>query len=128
MSDTIEIGVIEDFEKNRNYSTFEYSEFEEWNEKIACYNCVSFPYDFINELTKYYKTVDTYASQYGRNMLGIDVCGDTLIPPSSISTLIEITNQLMQGDIINDKPNLKKIISLFQMAKSNNKYIICFGI
>lgn len=127
MSENIEFGIIDCFDKNRDYSIFDSDQFIDWEEMMNYYNCTSISYDSINQLSEWFKTIDTYACQYGRSMSGIDICGVTLIPPSSITELIKITTKLKDDIKIKDKLSIKKLLNLFQNAKSQEKYIICFG-
>ena len=129
MSDTIEFGIISNFDKNYDYSVFNTNMFSNWKEMTNSYNCISIPFDTINSIYSYFKNMQTYACIYGIDMSGIDLYGVTLIPPTSICDLIQTKNTLCNSiNIKDDNANVKKLFDLFEKAASRNRYVICFGV
>lgn len=128
MSDTIEFGIINSFDENYDYSIMNTSIFSNWEEMTKSYNCITIPFDIVNSMCSYFKTIKTYACFYGNTMFGLDLYGVTLIPPTSICELIKTKNNLYNSIITKDNAHIKTLFDLFEKAIFENKYIICFGI
>lgn len=85
------------------------------------YNCIVIDDVFIESILIDLQSIECYWHTLQKPAKGIAYCGITLIPPKSIDKLINIL-------LVQDKGEYAHLISVFNKAKENNKYIIHFGI
>ncbi len=78
------------------------------------YNCISVDDDYIEPLDKRF-TDETYWHTLDVKGKGLAYCGITIIPPSAIDSLIALTD-------------CRELVSLLKRAKSENKFVIHFGL
>ena len=83
------------------------------------YNCISVDDDYILPLLKKLNEVQCYHHTTDRKEYGLAYYGITLIPPESLSSVIEI---------IWGNKNLSELLALLSKAEKQNKYVIHFGI
>lgn len=84
-------------------------------------NCIWVDDDFIEPILIDLQSIDCYWHTLKVAGKGIAYCGITLIPPQSMDKLKNIL-------LLQDKIEYIDLISLINMAKEENKYIIHFGI
>ena len=105
-----EFGIMKVTPKlNERYDTYE-------PEK---YDCISIDDDFIEPLLDKLAQIDCYWHTLNQPGSGLEYCGISLIPPSSLEQFVV----LLDGTIGTD--GLK---SLLLRAKTEGKYVIHFGI
>ena len=85
------------------------------------YDCIVVDDNFIEPILIDLQSIECYWHTLQKPAKGITYYGITLIPPKSIDKFINIL-------LVQDKVEYAYLISLFNKAKENNKYIIHFGI
>ena len=114
-----DFGIIEKFEDDMWYSDYE-------PEK---YNCISVSDELIDEvIIKYLKELGhlkTYFHVKKHPALGLDYCGTTIIPPSSLKEFKKI---IMRANKQFKSNELDKLIRKINIAIKENKYVIHYGI
>lgn len=83
------------------------------------YGCISVNDDCIEPLLKQLKKVDFYWHSLDALEKGLAYHGITLIPPSSFDGMLAI---------IKNKAGMQELEDLLRKAKSQNKFVIHFGI
>ena len=114
-----DFGIIEKFEDDKWYSDYE-------PEK---YNCISFS-DYLIEqlLIRYLKDIGnlkTYFHVKKHPGLGLDYCGTTIIPPSSLKEFKKI---IITANKQFKSLELDKLINKVNIAIRENKYLIHYRI
>jgi hypothetical protein len=110
-----EFGIIDEFQKDKNYSFYE-------PEK---YGCVAINDDILNDWWSKLVLIKTYFHSYDRPEFGLARWGIILIPPESLEAFYEV--------IANDKRSksskeLIDLMILIRKAICEKKYIIHFGV
>lgn len=83
------------------------------------YDCISVHDDFIEPLLDELSALDCYWHTIDRPEKGLAYCGISLIPPSSMKQFVS----LLDGNA-----EMDELRSLLLKAKSENKFVIHFGI
>ena len=115
----IEIGIIPELDKKKNYAS-DYSK-----EMCEYYNCISIDEDDMEEFMSetYEKKIPASYCVYGRNVsYGIDACGVTLLSPDSVKMMIDILEKY------SDTSWYTKLYAQFKKSIAENKYVIVFGV
>lgn len=110
-----EFGIIDDFEKDKDYSVYE-------PEK---YHCIPINDDFINDWWNNLMQIKTYYHCYSRPEFALARWGVTLIPPESLEQFFEIVSSDKRSKSSKELINL---IILLRKAISENKYVIHYGV
>lgn len=121
MSDSVEIGIIDNFDRKYDYSIAD-SDLE-YEEIIKKYKCVSISDDIFNKIIPQLADMDTYFQNYGNPHKGLDHYGETIIPPESLHEFIDAIKSA--GILTNEVGSL---LILAETAYSQGKYMICFGV
>lgn len=116
MSCVAQFGIIDKFEKDKDYS----AEYDPQK-----YNCVSIDDDLLNDWWNQLVLIKTYFHCYDRPNLALARWGVTLIPPESLKSFYMI--------ISNDKRSkssaeLINLMLLIRTAISKNRYVIHYGV
>lgn len=110
-----QFGIINEFEKSRDYSTYE-------PEK---YQCVGINDDYLDDWWEQLSLLKTYFHCYERPAVALARWGITLIPPESLELLYNIVSSDSRSS------SLKELVDLMQLirkASSENKYMIHYGV
>ncbi|TZE80678.1 hypothetical protein [Calorimonas adulescens] len=114
-----EFGIIDFFEENKWYSEYE-------PEK---YNCISVDDDLLEELIGKYieelMKVETYFQITTQPGHGLDYCGVTLIPPTSLKQFRDV---ITKANSYYQSQDLQLLIKKVSDAIIENKYLIHYGI
>lgn len=108
-------AIIEDFDKNRDYS----------HDEAEKYNCISVDEELINGIVKYLRNFKTYENIYGNQIKGLAKNGVTLIPSSSVMFLHDIAST---SNRFKKSKELTELTALTMEAKVKDKYIIHYGV
>ena len=104
-------GIMSDNPSNKQYDEYEPER----------YQCISICDDYIEPLIPEFYDIPCYWHTLRRQEKNLAYYGITLIPPESATLFISVFSQ-------HDEEYYKELINLFKQAKSENKYIIHFGI
>ena len=111
-----EFGIIEDFDKTKDYSVYEPER----------YHCVYIDDDlYIDDWWARLVLMKTYFHCYSRPEFGLARYGVTLIPPESLPAFQEI---VLSEPRLKEDPQLVLLAQLVQKAVSEGKYMIHFGV
>jgi len=110
-----EFGIIEQFEKDKDYSKYE-------PEK---YHCIAVDDDIVNNLIKPLSIMKSYWHSFSHPEFGLDHWGITLIPPESLDLFFEV---ILKSKDFKMSEELSVLASLIIKAKQDNKFIIHYGI
>lgn len=110
-----EFGIIDNFEKDKDYSDYE-------PEK---YQCIAINDDFINDWWNSLKLIQTYFQCYNRPALALDRWGTTLIPPKSLEPFYDIVASDKRSKTSEE---LIDFMIMIRKAISENKYVIHYGV
>lgn len=114
-----EFGIIEHFEENRWYSSYE-------PEK---YNCISVSDSIMWELTGEYENelmkIKTYFVTSAQPGKGLEYCGVTIFPPESLE---QFRNVIIKANEKFMSKELELLIEKINQAITENKHLIHFGI
>jgi hypothetical protein len=114
--DRAEFGIIDNFDKDKYYP-------EKYEPDR--YGCIAICDDALNDWFHPFSETNTYCQTYSRPWKGFDRYGVTLIPPESLSSLIEIMLTKTKSEFMNDA---LEIVNLLKEAKANEKFVIHYGI
>lgn len=123
MSSNIEIGIIEEIDKSRDYSVIENG--MSYAEHISSYSCISIPDEELSGLiaaTVKAELPVSYCTVSREHSTGIDPWGVTLLPPSSAEKLLPMLEGYSGAEWY---PGLAGIC---RRSSSESKYMIIFGI
>lgn len=110
-----EFGIIDEFEKNKDYSKYE-------PEK---YNCISIDDDILNDWWSQLTSMKTYFHCYSRPSFALARWGITLIPPESLEYFYDIVSKDKRAQSLIELINL---MNLLRRAMDENKYVIHYGV
>jgi len=110
-----EFGIIDEFEKDKDYSCYEPQK----------YNCIAIDDDILNDWWNELTLIKTYFHCYNRPNFALARWGVTLIPPESIAAFYNIVSTDKSS-----KPSkeLIDLMVLLRKAISQNKYVIHYGV
>lgn len=127
MGDFAHFGIIDSFNENRDYATFEAN--EQFSDVIARYHCVGVPDDILSDWENGMASVRTYFHRFSRPETGFARAGVTLIPPESLSQFIHVVSRDTQQQYRCDASmNVSRLLDLLALAQKDNKFVIHFGI
>lgn len=115
MGPYMEFGIIEHFDKNKDYGIYE-------PEK---YNCISIEDNWMNLLYKPLLIMKTYFGDFSKPMTSFSRWGVTLIPPESLDIFYDTVVSLPQFHSSEEFADLATII---YDAQQKDKYVIHFGV
>lgn len=115
MSCIAEFGIIDNFEKNKEYSEYEPQK----------YNCIGINDDFLNDWWKNLVLIPTYFISYDKPNIGLNRWGVTLIPPKSLESLYNIISNDRRAS---SSKELIDLMGLIRKAIDQNKYVIHYGV
>lgn len=115
MSCVHEFGLLDDFDKQKNYIYYEPQK----------YNCISVHDDIIECLTEQLSIMKTYFHSFNRPENGLAYCGITIIPPESLSLFYDVVTSSRH---IAKSVEFQELISIIMQAIEGKKSIIHFGI
>ena len=109
-----EFGIINNFDKEKDYSDYE----------PKMYNCVGIDDNALNSWWVRLESMKSYFHAYSRPEMALARCGVTLIPPDSLDLFYDIVK--------NDTPSefteqVADVLAIISKAKHNSKYIIHYG-
>ncbi len=110
-----EFGIIDKFEKNKDYSNYE-------PEK---YNCVAIDDDFLDDWWEQLALIKTYFHNYNRPEFALARWGITLLPPESLESFYNIVATDHRAKSSEELLALRKVI---RKAIAENKYVIHYGV
>lgn len=116
MACVAEFGIIDEFEKDKDYS----SEYEP--EK---YNCVAIDDDILDDWWNELILIKTYFHSYSRPNFALARWGVTLIPPESLEAFYNIVSKDKKSKSLEE---LIDLMLLLRKAISENKYVIHYGV
>lgn len=111
-----QFGIIEEFEKDKDYS----SDYEPQN-----YNCVDIDDDILNNWWKELTLIKTYFHCYSRPEFGLARWGVTLILPELLEAFYNIVSKDKKAK---SSEELIDLMILLRKAISENKYVIHYGV
>ncbi|MBQ7015035.1 MAG: hypothetical protein IJN12_02830 [Clostridia bacterium] len=126
MGDNDAFGIIDFFDKDKDYSDFETIDFKQCLEKFSC---VLVADDIVNMWiipSTYY--MKTYLRKFGNEFKGIDHYGVTLLPPESLEAFLKIVKPYVLWHDKKESEKVSILIELINKAIRENKHMICFGI
>lgn len=115
MSCVAQFGIIDEFEKDKDYSCYEPQK----------YSCVDINDDILNDWWNELTLIKTYFHCYSRPSFALDRWGVTLIPPDSLETFYNVVSNDKRSKSSNE---LIDLMVLLRKAISNNKYVIHYGV
>ena len=115
MACVAQFGIIDEFEKNKDYSEYE-------PEK---YHCVAIQDDFLDDWWDDLTSIKTYFHSYSRPDFGLARWGITLIPPQSLDAFLMA---IMDDPRSKSSPELIELMRLLGKALIENKYVIHYGV
>lgn len=115
MACVAEFGIIDNFEKDKDYSNYEPQK----------YNCIAINDDILNDWWDDLTLIKTYFHCYSRPDFSLDRWGVTLIPPESLEAFYNIISNDKKSKISLELINL---MILIRRGISENKYIIHYGV
>lgn len=117
MSESLDFGIISQFDSDKNYSHFS----EPFESLYAKYHCVSVADDDVNQWISLTSHIPTFGGCAQMPSHGINHYGITIIPPSSISLLLELL-------LSQQNSSIDALVLLLRDALQQNFHVICFGI
>ncbi|WP_040411328.1 hypothetical protein [Desulfosporosinus sp. OT] len=111
-----QFGIIDEFEKNKDYSDYEPEKYH-----LVAIDDDDFIDDWWNNLTK----INTYFHSYNRPASALARYGVTLIPPESLEPFCNIVST---DNRFKSSKELIDLLTLRRKAISENKYVIHYGI
>jgi hypothetical protein len=111
-----EFGIIDEFEKDKDYSS---------NYEPEKYNCVSIDDDILNDWWDELILVNTYFHCYSSPNFALARWGVTLLPPESLGDFYNIVSKDRRSK---SSKGLIDLIILLKKAISENKYVIHYGV
>ncbi|MBW9159724.1 hypothetical protein KTC93_02700 [Clostridium tagluense] len=115
MACVAEFGIIDEFEKDKDYSSYEPKK----------YNCVAINDDILNDWWDELILIKTYHGYYSRPDFALDRWGVTLIPPESLEAFFNIVSKDKKSK---SSIQLIDLLILIRKAISENKYVIHYGV
>lgn len=115
MACTNEFGIIDIFDNQKSYSSYEPQK----------YNCISVDDEIINGLIKPLSIMKTYFHSFNRPEYGLDHWGITLIPPESLLLFYEV---ITSSSYFKKSVELNNLASLITKAIEEKKYMIHYGV
>ena len=116
MACVAEFGIINEFEKDKDYS----SKYEPQK-----YNCIAINDDILNDWWNELTLIKTYFHSYSIPNFALAMWGVTLIPPESLETFYNIVSTDRRSK---SSKELTDLWILLRKAISENKYIIHYGV
>lgn len=110
-----EFGIIDEFEKDKEYLDYEPQK----------YNCVAIDDDILNDWWNDLTLVKTYFHCYNRPSFALARWGITMIPPESLEDFYEIVSKDKRSK---SSKELNDLMTLLRKAISENKYVIHYGV
>ncbi len=127
MSDYMQFGVIENLDKEKDYSVLDTT--ISFKENLEKYHCISIPDNVNDDWGDDLLKIKTYYHSHNRPDIGLARCGVTLIPPNSLDEFIFLVDKKTSSKYTQDSSaNIDKLLKLLVKAKNEDKYIIHFGI
>lgn len=116
MACVAQFGIIDEFEKDKDYSS---------SYELKKYNCVAINDDILNNWWSKLILIKTYFHSYNRPDFALARWGVTLIPPESLEDFYSIVSTDMRSKSSKD---LIDLMILLRKAISENKYVIHYGV
>ncbi|WP_236896521.1 hypothetical protein [Clostridium beijerinckii] len=110
-----EFGIIDEFEKDKDYSCYEPQK----------YNCIAIDDDILSDWWNELTLIKTYFHCYSRSSFALARWGVTLIPPESLESFYNIVSTYKNSKSSKELINL---MILLRKAISQNKYVIHYGV
>lgn len=111
-----EFGIIDKFEKDKDYSSCY---------EPKKYDCVAIDDDFLNDWWKSLTLIKTYIHNYNRPGFALARWGVTLIPPESLEAFYDVVSTDKRSK---SSKELIELMTLLRKAISENKYVIHYGV
>lgn len=110
-----QFGIIDQFEKGKDYSDYEPDK----------YDCVAIDDDFLNDWWEGLILIKTFFHNYNRPGFALARYGVTIIPPESLVPFYKIVSTDKRSK---SSKELIDLITLLRKAIFENKYIIHYGV
>lgn len=110
-----EFGLIENFDRQKNYGIYAPKE----------YNVISVDDDLINDLSASLNIMKTYFHSFSRPEFGLAYWGVTIIPPESLSLFYDV---VVTSINFKKSDELTSLATKITQARAEEKYMIHFGI
>jgi len=110
-----EFGIIENFDREKDYSEYEPQK----------YNCVSIDDDALNNWWARLEGMKSYFHTYSRPEKALARWGVTLIPPESLDLFHAIVKDDTQPEY---HEQAAAVLSVIKEAKRDGKFVIHFGV
>ena len=122
-----EFGIIENFDKEKDYSNLdEFGVFPEvFPNALKAYNCVAINDDALNDWWPRIEGMKSYFHSFTRPETALARCGVTLIPPESFDLFYDIVANDTSSEF---EEQTAAVLAVIEKAKRNGKFIIHFGI
>lgn len=120
VSDRIDIGYIDHLDENFDYSYV--NEPFEYTQICKLHHCVSVPGAAFQAWAERLPELPTCFCSAKHPGMGVDACGVTLIPPTSLPPFLSV----MQAS--HSAADYDQLLALLNHALDLKKYVICFGI
>jgi hypothetical protein len=114
--DRAEFGIIDNFDTEKDYGASYEPEY---------YHCIAICDDALNDWWARLTEMKSYFHSFNRPATALARWGITLIPPESLSLLIDIMNTETKSEFQQDAI---EIVELLERAKSEKKFVIHYGI
>ena len=118
MSDSLHIGIIIQIDDTRDYS-----QFKSFEEVCRLHRCIEIQDGYANKWVNQSGHMSTFVCTLQRPFKGIDSCGVTLVPPESLSQLLDIIR--LDGE---REEVVFNLIALIEEAVENGYYMIVYGV
>ena len=115
MACTNEFGIIDKFDNQKDYSSYEPQK----------YNCISVDDDIINNLIKPLSVMKSYSHSLNRPGNGLNHWGITLLPPESLSLFYEV---ITSSIFFKESAELNKLAIIIIKTIEEKKYMIHYGV
>jgi len=111
-----EFGIIDNFDAQKDYSA---------SYEPEKYHCVAICEYALNDWWDSLSEMKTYFNSFSRPEKNLARCGVTLIPPDSLELLIAVIDGNTKEEFRSDG---LEIIDILKKAKSENKFVIHYGV
>ncbi len=118
MSDSLHFGIISKIDDTRDYS-----QFDSFKEVCKFHQCIEISEEYANRWIVQSGSILTFVCTLQRPFKGIDYCGVTLVPPESLSQLLDIIRpDAERGE------GVSNLMTLIEKAIENGKFLIVYGV
>ena len=122
-----DFGIIDNFDKSRDYS--EYKNGETYQDKVKEHNCVKITDNIINFWWNSLTAMKSYFHCFDRPATALARWGVTLIPPESLGVFYNIIENDTPVEFFDKYAEVvTRLLNLVERAKHENKFVIHYGV